>query len=437
MGLGHLPHHRRIAGAVPDRSDGSSRTAKAETNRIPRWCTVLLLGLLSLTCASESLAQKPGKGGSTPPPPAPNLGGLIFHYRDQDVWSMRPDGSQLTKVLSQAAVPPNSSGTPCFHAQDGDPVYGRWYITQVQTGTYSQATTPTGGTSTNVAHYDLFAFRSVPGNPSQFESIQLTDLFGLFRLSPSGASWSVDSNDNGATSHIHCDGRDIRSTFVTDEDGNTYYDASQSPDRTLRLPITAGAITEGWNLGEFVPYRPADPAALTPLLSPYLRSDFFEVPPLTPDGQFLVGLEGSVTLLDPATATPLFTVWDGATMGEPTRLSGSWQNNAAALSPDSTRLAIINWKNDSTGGVWILTLDGSAPPKQISQNSSKGTSYSRFQHVLWSPDSNHVLTQRVSYQSNKLTFDQLIIPAAGGSPVTTFAASPISGIRWVSSDPAP
>ena len=190
-----------------------------------------------------------------------------------------------------------------------------------------------------------------------------------------------------------------------------------------------------WLSGTHESFRPADQIELAATLYPRVNG-YSDLPVLTPNRQFLVGLQtGIITLFDPVTTDRLFDSWNGSTMGTPTMTSGGWQNNKAAISPDSTRIAVLNWGRNSDGGVWVISLDGSTPPKQLSQNSSKGNSYTEFDQVMWSPDSNYVLARKHSWNtSTGHAWDQLILPASGGPAVVTFPKSPMWGIRWVASE---
>ena len=380
-------------------------------------------------CANTAQAQKPSKGGggTTPPPPLP---GIIYHWRDQNVWAVLPDGSGLTQVL-----PAGISGTPNFRPQGSNAFRDRWYLERRVTGVYDTYKHPNGNDYTNYPHNDIFAFRTSPDDPAQIESIRLTDLFGIAAVVAGDPGWSLDDNESDPTSHVRFEVLDISDTFVLNPDGTSYFDGTGKPYQSLRLPITAAEITLAWSSGTSQPFRPADGIELAKTLYP--RTEFYaDLPVVTPSAQYLVALEtGVITLLDPLTTNPMFISWDGSTMGTPTMTSGGWQNNRAALSPDSTRIAVLNWGRNSDGGVWVISLDGSTLPKQLSQNSSKGKSYTEFDQVMWSPDSNYVLARKHSWTSSTgHTWDQLILPASGGSAVMTFSKSPMWGIRWVASE---
>lgn len=408
---------------------------------------LLTLGCMALMC-ELGWAQGKGKGGggggeTPPPPPLPGL--IYFNTSDAgypETWCVRPDGSQLTRVLV------NERRIPCFYAQGSDPVHDRWYVVLRQTGVYDSYTYGNPPTVRgSYPHLDLFAVRGVPGDPANMELVQLTDLFGLCILS--GCDWSLDSNDDPATSFVGIGIRDIRSSFTRDAEGKTHFDGNQSPQCDLRLPLTAGEIQTGWLSNNFVPYRPAEPADLTPLLRPLgtnaETSNAYGAGGIQclPDGESLLALGGNrVVLLDPAApdvTQPLRVIWDGNTMGEPSAISVFFQANQAAISPDGTRLAIVNWHEDARGGVWVLTLDGSAPPKQITKYSQSGSNYTEYDQVIWSPDGNHLLIRTVAYAKGKLWFGHVIVPSAGGAAVRTFNPSPGPGwaARWVSTDTAP
>jgi hypothetical protein len=384
--------------------------------------------------ANMAHAQKPPKGGgSNPPAPAPALPGIIYHLRDQNLWAIRPDGTGLTQVL-----PSGFGGTPNFRPQGSNVFRDRWYLGTRETGKmYTNWKSPNGSIREEYPHFDVFAFRTSPNDPSQIESIQLTDLFGkaLILGNSREPTWSLDDNDSVETSHIEIHVLNISDAFISNPDGTNYFDATGKRWEILRLPLTATEVTLNWASGTHQPFRPTDPIELAATLYPRVEG-YWDHPVLTPDGQYLVALEtGVITLLDPLTGNPLFVSWDGSSMGTPTRTSGMWQNNQAAISPDSTRIAVLNWGRNSDGGVWVISLDGSTPPKQLSQNSSKGNSYTEFEQVMWSPDSNYVLAQKHSWNtSTGHVWDQLILPASGGPAVVTFPKSAMWGIRWVASN---
>jgi hypothetical protein len=391
------------------------------------------LFFIAIFATGLAFAQKPPKGGGGTPPPS--LPGIIYHWRNQEVWAIRPDGSELTRVLPTDST---AGAIPCFHAQGSNAIHGRWYLESRQTGVYATYRNTNGTPLTNFPHRDLFAVRTKPGDPTKTESIQLTDLYGI-ALIVDGGSWSIDDNESIATSFVNTKAYDLRDTFSLDENGNGYFDATGKTSYNLRLPMTASQITLGWISGGIAPYRPVDPAELTGVLWPNLNYTYAGDQQLTPNAQFIVALgRGNITLLDPVTTNPLFVIWDGSTMGTPTETSGWWNDGDADLSMDSTRIVVLNYPRTSEGGVWILPLDRSSPPLQIAQNYSKSKDYTEYDQVKWSSDSKYIIARRHSYTVRAgHTFDQVIIPATGGSPVVTFANSPMQIIRWVSSDSAP
>jgi hypothetical protein len=316
----------------------------------------------------------------------------------------------------------------------------------LQTGQYDLVTyisNSTGQVVTNGpwAHYDVFAYRSTPGNPSQIETVQLTNLFGILRISTESSwfTWSRDSKEDPLTSFVAVRGYDIRSSFA-EVDGQTSYDHRESPECELRLPLTASAITAGWLNEDFVPYRPVVPGDLDSLLVP---AGYTTLPTTTLNGEYLLfAVSNRMTLLlDPISAdinNPHSVVWDGNTEGEPSNFgSGSYLNQPPEISPDGKSVVGINWYTDSRGGVWVLSLDRSSPPRQLVKNSQKSASnWTRYETAFFSPDSQYVLSAQKINKAGTFSGGQLVFPAAGGAAVKTlFNVNPWV-TRWVSSDPA-
>ncbi len=397
----------------------------------PRQICLAAAAALAIVAGSSWLsAAKP----PPPPPPPANLTGIIFHERSDGPWAVRADDTGATPVAGSG---------PCFHAQGPDPFHDRWYLTRLQTGQYDLVTYVNDFTGQVVTdgpwpHYDLFAYRSSPGDPTQIETVQLTDLFGILRMSSHG--WSWDSNEDPLTSFVAVGGLDIRSSFA-EVDGQTSYDRRQSPDCEVRLPLTASAITAGWLNDDFVPYRPAVPSDLDSLLVPV---GYSALPSTTLNGEFLLFANSNrkALLLDPSNLdvnNPHSVVWDGNTEGEPSNFHGSWFSNVSPqISPDGTSVVGINAYSDSRGGVWVLSLDRSFPPRQLVKNSLRSAqNWTRYETAFFSPDSQYVLSSQAINKNGNFSGGRFIFPAAGGAAVKSLSNVNQWITRWVSSDPAP
>lgn len=398
----------------------------------PRRAVWATIALFVLGCPSWVRAAKPQP---PPPPPPANVPGLIFHDRSDGPWAVRADDTGATPV---------AGSVPCFFAQGPDRFHDRWYLTLQQTGEYDLVTyvsQASGQVVTNGPwpHYDLFAYRSSPGNPTQM--VQLTDLFGILRVPNDAAwyTWSPDSNEDPQTSFVAVRGHDIRSSFE-DVDGETWYDRRESPEYDLRLPLMASEITSGWLNDDFVPYRPADPGDLDVFLKPVGTTTLATT---TLNGDYLLFTTSNRRLLlldpdDPDVNNPHSVVWDGNTEGEPSNFHGSWFGSGPTISPDGRSVAGVNVYSDARGGVWVLSLDRSFQPRQIVKNSQKNAqNWTRYETAFFSPDSQFILSSQTINKNGSFSGDRIIFPAAGGAAVRTLHNVNQWVTRWVSEDLAP
>lgn len=390
---------------------------------------------LLLICVCTAVASKPA-----PPPPPVSLAGLIYYKTDNgELWAMNPDGSNQTRVLPSLPGPL----IPCFHPQGGSAIHDRWFLTLLATPgrIYDiRLHRDTGAVLAPEPHYDIYAFRATPGNTSQIEYVQLTDLFGYFRFAPGNyqVQWSNDSNDDLSTSFVGASGHDIRNAFYYDEDGKSVIDFRDAVFADLRVPMTAGEIHNGWLSGDFVPYQPAGNAEFGALLSAYNGGLWGGDPKqLNQDGSLAVGVNNNqVFLVDLFNPASYSVIWDGAN-GAPTRpYAGSW-DYVPAWSRDETRIVVVDPTRNAGGGIWRLSTDGS-PPLQLAKNSASGNTWTGWANCYWSPDSQHLMCNRGGYaKGNRYFRDIVILPGNGGAPVKEFLNFSGWPVRWVSASPSP
>lgn len=339
-----------------------------------------------------------------PPPPPPPPTGTIYYRTGLPgplVYSaVKPDGSgQAADILPNIGKTAN----PAFSPSGSNAMHDRWWLSFRQTGVYDRWVNSDGGVTYNAVHHDLFAVRSDPLDRSQLIRVQLTDLYGIARITFN--CWSNDGNNDLQNSFVTAAVYDLRDAFVVEADETTTVHAAQIHDHSLRLPLTISDIQPG-----FVPFGPeswANEAELDAMLLPLLYPAGGAIG--KSDGQGAIAPSGNFCLRTPPGpgVSLIIEEWTQSPSGAPPVILVDGINGVpndiwtAQWSPDGQTIAMVEngFGELGEGSIYTQPASGASAPKLVLNNSVKGQTITTYSQPIWSPDSKHLAVVKRQYNT--------------------------------------